>query len=164
MISQRTAAAGLSLRPVCDDDRDLLYRVYAGTRSEELALATDWTDEAKERFLRQQFAAQDLFYRENYPGAELSIVLRDGEPVGRLYVDRRLAEIRLMDIALLPEHRGGGLGTALLEDLLAEGRAAGKPVTIHVEVYNPAMRLYQRLGFRRKEDKGVYWLMEWRVD
>ncbi|MGH9361299.1 MAG: GNAT family N-acetyltransferase [Thermoanaerobaculia bacterium] len=161
MTSDKARAAGLSLRPVREDDRELLYRVYAGTREEELALVTDWTEEAKERFLRQQFTAQDAYYRENYPGAEWSVVLRDGEPVGRLYVHRRPAEIRLMDIALLPEHRGGGLGSALLEELLAEARAAGKPLTIHVEVYNPALRLYERLGFRKKEDKGVYWLMEW---
>jgi ribosomal protein S18 acetylase RimI-like enzyme len=68
-----------------------------------------------------------------------------------------------MDITLLPEHRGSGLGTALLRELMAEGEAAGKPVTIHVEVYNPAMRLYQRLGFRQIADRGVYHLLEWRA-
>lgn len=161
MTSEGAAAAELSLRPVRDDDRDFLYRVYAGTRSEELALATDWSPEQKEQFLRQQFAAQDAYYRENYPGADWSVVLRHGEPAGRLYVHRRPAEIRLMEIALLPEHRGGGLGTALLEELMAEARATGRPLTMHVEVYNPALRLYERLGFRKQEDKGVYWLMEW---
>jgi ribosomal protein S18 acetylase RimI-like enzyme len=160
-VTSESAAAGLSLRPVRDDDRDFLYRVYAGTRSEELALATDWSAEQKEQFLRQQFTAQDAYYRENYPGADWSVVLRHGEPAGRLYVHRRHAEIRLMEIALLPEHRGGGLGTALLEELMAEARATGRPLTIHVEVYNPALRLYERLGFRKREDKGVYWLMEW---
>ncbi len=161
MTSEGAAAAGISLRPVRDDDRDFLYRVYAGTRLEELELATDWSPEQKEQFLRQQFAAQDAYYRENYQGAEWSVVLRHGEPAGRLYVHRRPAEIRLMEIALLPEHRGGGLGTALLEELMAEARATAKPLTIHVEVYNPALRLYERLGFRKREDKGVYWLMEW---
>ncbi|HVF61348.1 MAG TPA: GNAT family N-acetyltransferase [Thermoanaerobaculia bacterium] len=160
-MTSEGAAAGLSLRPVRDDDRDFLYRVYAGTRLEELKLATDWSAEQKEQFLRQQFAAQDAYYRENYPGAEWSVVLRHGEPAGRLYVHRRPAEIRLMEIALLPEHRGCGLGTALLEELMAEARATARPLTIHVEVYNPALRLYERLGFRKREDKGVYWLMEW---
>jgi ribosomal protein S18 acetylase RimI-like enzyme len=153
-------AAGLALRPVRDDDRELLYRVYASTREEELAL-TDWDAEHKAAFLRQQFDAQDAYYRENYPGAEWSVVLRDGAPAGRLYVHRRPAEIRLMEIALLPEHRNAGLGSALLERLMTEARAAGKPLTIHVEIYNPAMRLYERLGFRKVEDRGVYHLMEW---
>ncbi len=155
--------AGLSRRPVCEDDRELLYRIYASTREEELA-ATDWSAEQREAFLRQQFAAQDAYYRENYPGAEWSVVLRRGEPAGRLYVHRRPAEVRLMEIALLPEHRGAGLGTALLEELMGEARAAGKPLTIHVEVYNPAMRLYRRLGFRPAEDRGVYLLMQWTPD
>ncbi|HEX6939117.1 MAG TPA: GNAT family N-acetyltransferase, partial [Longimicrobiales bacterium] len=64
------------------------------------------------------------------------------------------------DIALLPEHRGRGIGTALLEALIAEADAAGKPVSIHVEQYNPARRLYARLGFREVEDLGVYVFME----
>jgi GNAT superfamily N-acetyltransferase len=124
----------------------------------------DWTDERKEIFLRQQFAAQDLHYRENYPGAQRDIVLIAGQPAGRLYIHRGSDEIRLMDIALVPEFRGAGLGTQLIQDVLAEGERVGKPVTIHVEVFNPARRLYERLGFTNKVDKGVYWLMEWRRD
>jgi GNAT superfamily N-acetyltransferase len=145
---------------VREDDREFLFRVYASTREEELAL-TDWSAEQKEAFLRQQFTAQDAYYRENYPGAEWSVVLRHGEPAGRLYVHRRPAEIRLMEIALLPAHRNARVGTALLAELMAEARATGKRLTIHVEVYNPAMRLYQRLGFRPVEDRGVYQLLEW---
>lgn len=80
--------------------------------------------------------------------------------VGRLYVDRWTREIRIMDIALLPEHRGAGIGTRLLRELQEEARAAGKALSIHVEKFNPALRLYERLGFRAREDKGVYLLME----
>jgi len=79
-----------------------------------------------------------------------------GAPGGRLYVHRGPSEIRVVDIALLPEYRGAGVGTSLLQDLLAEGDAAGKSVTIHVERMNPALRLYERLGFAVAEDKGVY--------
>ena len=84
----------------------------------------------------------------------------DGEPAGRLYVHRGPSEIRIVDIALLPEHRGGGIGTSLLEELSAEADAAGKSLTIHVERMNPALRLYDRLGFSVAEDKGVYLLLE----
>jgi ribosomal protein S18 acetylase RimI-like enzyme len=83
-------------------------------------------------------------------------------PAGRFYVHRREREIRLMDIALLPEHRGRGIGSALLHDLFAEAAAAGKRVTVHVEEYNPARRLYERLGFKKIGEHGVYHLMEWR--
>lgn len=151
----------VSLRPVRDDDRELLYRIYASTRAEEVA-TTDWSEEQKGWFLRHQFEAQDHHYRQYYADAEFLIVEKDGAPAGRLYVARWVKEIRLVDIALLPEHRGSGLGTALVTRLLAEGAAAGKSVSIHVEAYNPALRLYQRLGFEPTgEERGPYLLMRW---
>jgi len=141
---------------------ELLFRVYRSTREEELAMVVDWTAEQKDVFVRQQFEAQHVWYQEHYVGAQFDVILVDGLPAGRLYVHRRPNEIRLVDITLLPEYRKGGIGTSILRDLLAEGEAAGKPVTIHVEVYNPAMRLYERLGFRPIEERGPYRLMEWR--
>lgn len=152
----------ITLRPIRDEDLPLLYRIYASTRQEELA-AVDWTPEQKAAFLRMQFDAQHAHYQKHYRGAEFSLVLCDGAPVGRLYVGRWREEIRLVDVALLPEHRGAGIGTRLLRRLFAEAEAAGKPVRIHVEQMNPALRLYERLGFRRIGDHGVYHLMEWRA-
>ena len=107
-----------------------------------------------------QFDAQDAWWRENYGDARFEVILVEGELAGRLYVHRSRSEIRIVDIALLPEHRGNGVGTRLLEDLLAEGDADGKSVTIHVERMNPALRLYERLGFSVGEDKGVYLFLE----
>jgi ribosomal protein S18 acetylase RimI-like enzyme len=119
-----------------------------------------WDDAQKDAFLRSQFDAQDAWYREHYAAASFDVILIDGEPAGRLYVLRRDAEIRVVDIALLPEHRGIGIGTTLLRDLLTEADAAGKSVTIHVERFNPALRLYERLGFSIAEDRGVYLFLE----
>ncbi len=153
--------AGVDLRPIGPADREFLYRLYASTRQAEMSLL-DWSDAEKEEFLRMQFEAQHRYYVEQFPAARLDVVLREGEPIGRLYVDRRDDEIRLIDIALLPEHRGGGIGGAMMRELLVEAREAGMPVRIHVERFNPAMRLYQRLGFERLEEQGVYDLMEWR--
>jgi ribosomal protein S18 acetylase RimI-like enzyme len=151
--------AGVGLRPAEAGDRELLFRVYASTRSEELAVVP-WNDAQKEAFLRAQFEAQDRWYREHYERASFDVVLVDGEPSGRLYVHRGESETRIVDIALLPEHRGDGVGTTLLRDLLDEADAAGRRVTIHVERFNPALRLYERLGFAVAEDKGVYLLLE----
>jgi ribosomal protein S18 acetylase RimI-like enzyme len=151
----------VTFRPIAPDDMELLLRIYRSTREEELAMVLDWTEEMKAAFVRQQFEAQHAWYQEHYQGAQLEVILVDGAPAGRLYVHRRNREIRLVDITLLPEFRQGGIGTSLLRDLLAEGEAAGKPVTIHVEVFNPAMRLYERLGFRPIEERGPYRLMEW---
>jgi ribosomal protein S18 acetylase RimI-like enzyme len=154
------ANLSLRLRPITPEDDSFLAGVYASTRVEELAV-TGWSDEEKAVFCRRQFDAQSAHYRENYPGASLQIIERDGVPIGRLYVAHWEREIRIMDIALLPEHRGTGLGTKLLRELQEEARSAGKSLTIHVERFNPALRLYQRLGFEQVEDKGVYLLMSW---
>ena len=135
----------IRFRPIDDEDRRFLHRLYASTRADELA-AVDWTDEEKERFLDFQFGAQHDYYREQFPAARFDLVLVDGEPAGRLYVDRRDDEIRLIDIALLPEFRRRGIGGELMRRVLDEGREAGLPVQIHVEQNNPAMRLYDRLG------------------
>lgn len=151
----------VSLRPIRDEDLEILYRVYASTRAEEMAMVVDWTDEQKEAFLRMQFQAQHAWYQEHYVGAQFDVLLVDGAPAGRLYVHRRESEIRLVDISLLPEFRGSGVGTKLLSELMSEAEAAGKPLTIHVEKYNPAMRLYLRLGFKPIDDRGPYDLMEW---
>ena len=148
---------GIALRPAGASDREFLLRVYASTREEELRLL-DWSADQKEGFVRMQFEAQEAYYREHYHPATFDVVEVDGERVGRLCVARWEDEVRIVDVALLPEHRGRGIGTFLLRALL--GEAAGKRVSIHVEKENPAKRLYERLGFTESADHGVYVLME----
>jgi ribosomal protein S18 acetylase RimI-like enzyme len=149
------------LRPITPEDDAFLARVYASSRAEELAV-TGWPEELKAKFCRSQFDAQTKYYTENYPAASFQIIERDGWPVGRLYVDQSEKEIRIVDITLLPEFRGSGIGAKLLGEVQDEARAAGKSVSIHVERFNRALGLYQRLGFQQVEDKGVYLLMEWK--
>ena len=120
-----------TLRAATADDAEFMRAVYASTRAPELAV-TDWSDEQKAQFCRQQSTAQEAHYRANYPTAEFAIVESGGTPIGRLYVDRWEKEIRIMDIALLPAHRGAGIGTALLRDLQEKARIAGKALSIHV--------------------------------
>ena len=148
----------ITLRPIGPGDEPWLSRIYASTREEELAQVA-WEPGQREAFLALQFAAQHQYYQEVYPRADYRLILRDGQPAGRLYVNHGADEIRIVDIALLPEHRNRGLGTRLLRELLAEADAAGLPLTIHVERFNPALRLYARLGFRQLADKGVYLLL-----
>lgn len=152
-------APSISFRPIRDDDQEFLYRVYASTRKEEMALAP-WDNTEKERFLRSQFALQHQHYQRYSSGARFEIILRDDEPIGRLYVERRDDEIRIVDIALLPAYRGAGIGGRILHDLLEEAAVAKKPVRIHVEQNNPALRLYERLGFEKIGETGIHFLME----
>ena len=154
------AAGSVGLRPVIEEDREFLFYVYAATRSEEMKLV-DWDDSKKDEFLRMQFEAQDRYYRDNYTSASYWVVLFDNSSCGRLYIDRWDTEIRIMDIALLPDFRNRGIGSSLLRRIMEEGLRLGLPVTIHVEQFNPALRLYQRLGFSPVGENGIYLLMRW---
>jgi len=147
-------------RPVTAEDTEFLYTVYASTRTAELA-AVDWSESDKAAFLRAQFNAQHQTYQKSYQGADFLVILLGDRPIGRLYLARGEREIRIVDIALLPEHRNAGIGGAILADILAEGARGDKRVSVHVEMFNPALSLYQRLGFRQREVRGVYYFMEW---
>lgn len=153
----------ISLRPAVDVDRPLLLEVYAAARADELA-QVPWSDEQKAAFVEQQFTAQDADYKTRRPDADFLVIDWNGQPVGRLYramLDEPTGPaLQVIDIALLPEWRGKGIGTKLLRDILAEADAAGVPVTIHVEQFNPARRLYERLGFVEVGAGEVYVLME----
>jgi GNAT superfamily N-acetyltransferase len=150
----------ISLRPITPEDDSFLAGLYASTRTEELA-RTNWSDEQKTMFCRMQFAAQTADYRKNYPDASFQIIERDGVAVGRLLVMRSDEGIHVIDMALLPEHRGAGIGTKFLRELQEEARAAGKKLSIYVERFNPARRLYDRLGFQQVDEKEVYLLLHW---
>lgn len=152
--------SSVSFRLAKDADQPFLCKLYASTRADEMRVV-DWTEAQKNSFLAMQFDAQHRYYREQFPAADFLVIEREDTAIGRVYLDRRVDELRLIDIALIPATRNQGLGHALLLDLLDEAKAAALPVRIHVENFNPAMRLYQRLGFEVIEDQGVYQLMEW---
>lgn len=150
----------ISLRPIESGDRDFLYSVYASTRVAELG-SVNWTTEQKNHFLWSQFSAQHQHYQQHYADANFDIVLHKNVPIGRLYVLRQPHDIRVVDIALLPDKRNSGIGSKLLRQLMSEAASAGCPLSIHVECFNPARRLYDRLGFKEVKDLGVYVFMQW---
>lgn len=150
-----------SFRSITLEDMDFLRDLYASTREDELALA-DWPEQQKRQFLRQQFEAQHAHYQQHYPAADFDVIQHGDSPVGRRYIERWDDEYRLIDIALVPQYRNAGLGGVLMREILDKAAEEGVAVRIHVEKFNPALRLYERLGFRELEDKGVYLFMEWR--
>jgi ribosomal protein S18 acetylase RimI-like enzyme len=151
----------ITFRAAAASDQDFLSRLYASTRADEMDLVP-WTDAEKSDFLRMQFAAQTQHYAEYFTNAAFNVVELERQPIGRLIVDRNRDVIHIIDIALVPQWRGRGIGKMLLCEILDEARDSGRTVTIHVEHFNPAMRLYERLGFKHIDTNGVYHLMEWR--
>ncbi len=143
---QGPLAGSIGLRPAVPADEPFLFQVYASAREEQLQLV-GWNDDQKTALLRMQFAAQDSGYRQGFPGSGYEVILNDGQPVGRVFIHHSTDEIRVVDLGLLPEHRNQGIGGALLKAVLDEGTETGKPVRLHVETFNRAVRLYERLGF-----------------
>jgi len=155
-----SSATRISLRPVEPSDADLNYRIYADSRALELS-STGWNAEQSEIFLRHQFTAQNNHYWHYYPDSTLELVLWDGEPVGRLWLVRTGDEIRILDVVVRLDSRRQGIGTYLLQELQSEARQTGRPVLVHLEVNNPSLGLFQRLGFVLKEEKGPHLLLQW---
>lgn len=143
-----------------EDDISFLRDLYISVRWEELR-PTGWSETQKIAFLESQFTAQYQHYSVAYADAAYSIIKQGETPIGRLALFSNARDIRVVDIALLPAWRNLGIGSSLFKSIFDEAHATDKTVSIHVEQFNPAQVLYQRLGFCKCEEHGPYWLMEW---
>lgn len=151
----------IAVRAEAPQDEAFLFELYASTRQEELD-TWGWPPEMRNAFLTLQFKASQG-YHQAFPDAEFQIVLLDGVNAGRLVINRTREEIRLVDLALLPEHRNAGVGTALLQRLFGEAAAARRPLRLEVLKTNRARRLYQRLGFVPSGETELHCELEWRA-
>ena len=147
-------AMSITLRPALADDEEFLFELFRQTVTAELAMLGD-------AILRMQFMAQQLAYSAEFPASNNEIIMLGDRPIGRVLVERNQHENRGVDIALLAEYRSGGVGRMLIQELLDEAARAGKPFRISVVKTNPAIHLYERLGFKTTGDSGTQLLMEW---
>ena len=152
----------VQLRQVLESDNEFLLTVYGSTREEELN-QVEWAEGQKEAFLRWQLDLQRREYEARFPDAAYDIILVDDQPAGRIWVGADDEQIRLLDIALLPQFQNRGVGTELVRRLIKESAKQGKVLRHMVFVLNNnAERFYERLGFKPIEDFGAYKHMEWR--
>ncbi|HEX8640485.1 MAG TPA: GNAT family N-acetyltransferase [Allosphingosinicella sp.] len=150
----------IDFRNMINEDYGFVESLYASTRAEELA-NTGWPSEMQRAFLAQQHQAQHRHYQAHYDGAEWLIIERRGQPIGRLYLVEWPDDVRVIDISLVPDCRGQGIGSAILRAVIASAHASGRSASLHTESNNRrALGLYERLGFRLREDKGAYLLLE----
>lgn len=151
----------MELRPVRASDDSFLLALYESTRAAEMA-PVPWSDDQKRDFLKGQFEAQRADYLARFPAAEHSIVVIADDPIGRVWIDQSVGEIRLLDIAILPRSQNAGVGTALVEQLQQQATEAGLPLRHSVHTTNQdARRFYRRLDFVLVEDFETHVLMEW---
>ncbi|WP_330115142.1 GNAT family N-acetyltransferase [Pseudomonas sp. JS3066] len=149
----------LNLRPIANADMAFLRELYSTTRADEMA-STGWSQPAIDAFLAQQFDAQHRYYQEHYHDAQFSLICHRSQAIGRLYVFRGPNTLNLIDIALLPDWRGQGIGTRYLQALTKEADETGKAIRLFVEPGNPATRLYSRFGFVVTGNNRVYLQMQ----
>ena len=150
----------ITLRPASTADEDLFLELYKSSRGDDLR-GLGWDEDRISEFLEMQYEAQVKFYVSDFPDASDEVVSWESKPIGRLIVDRRADEIRLVDIALLPDYRNRGYGSQVVRGLQAEAEAQHKPLRLQVIRFNRALGLFERLGFVRASETGTHFQMEW---
>ena len=153
-------ANSISLRPVTTEDATFLLELYKSSRGDDLR-GLGWEEERVSEFLDMQYEAQQRFHANEYRRPVDQIVMRNGEPIGRLMFEPREHEIRCVDIALHPEHRSAGIGAHLLRELQIEAKRQKKPLRLQVIRFSRAIPLFERLGFQRISETGTHFQMEW---
>ena len=149
----------IQLRPVEEKDTAFIEAVYRTTREVELNF-TNWSEHQKNAFISMQSAAQLAEYKIKFPGARFQVIIYNKKDAGRFYTWENEIEIRLLDITLLYQFRGKGIGTDLLQQLIARSNKTQKMLSLHVEASNPILKLYQRLGFIYIKNNGRHYYME----
>ncbi|MGE3466695.1 MAG: N-acetyltransferase family protein [Pyrinomonadaceae bacterium] len=151
----------IALRPAMPDDRDFLVRVYEASREIELSM-TPWSTAERLAFARLQFDAQTRHYGEVYPDSTNSVILYDGEPAGRLHLNRGPDQIAILDITVLPAYRLKGIATSLITSLQAEAKESGCSLRVFVEDFNPSQAMFLGVGFEIAAREGINLRLEWR--
>ncbi len=146
------------IRDAGDGDISFFEELYFKTRRNEF-IQINWDEIQLERFLRMQFNIQTQSYQMQFPEARISVIESGGTAVGRLITTN---EIRLVDIAILPEARKHGFGSFVLNRLLDEARRKKKLVDLQVLKSNVAATcLYERFGFEKTGENELYFMMRW---
>lgn len=149
----------IELRPEVKKDDAFIEAVYRSTRETELDL-TNWTEQQKAAFALMQLMAQLAEYKTKFPGAAFQVIVFNKQNAGRFYTWENDMEIRLIDITLLPQFRGKGIGTALLKDLIKRSDKVQTKISLHVDPTSAALHLYLRLGFIYIKNNGRHYYME----
>lgn len=153
----------ISLRSVnLPEDEAFLKKLFFSTREEDFAAWSLMGSEQAEKLLEMQYAGQKMQYEQDFPNAEHSIILYESERVGRLWSNRNEREVRVVDITVLPEYRGGGIGSVVLKNLMEKAAQGNKIFALQVIKTNPAIRLYLRLGLEIVGENPAHYEMEWR--
>jgi len=150
-----------ALAPEADS---LAYRLFAVDKLAEFA-AIGLPQPQAEELVQMQWRGRTLTYANQYPGAEdWTISLEDGTPIGRYLLQKTPQGLRMVDFAILPDWRGQGIGTQVLQKLIHSTSTSGAVFSLRVEKNNRALYLYKRLGFAIVSDDEISFEMEWKPE
>jgi GNAT superfamily N-acetyltransferase len=161
-MSEIIISPNIKLRPAAPEDEEFLISVYGSTREQELAMVP-WTDEQRQAFIKFQYTAQLNYYRSEFPNSEHWVIEADSKPVGRLFLDRRETQFRILDITILTAHRGKGFGEPVIRYVMNESAAVGKAVGINLDLYSTSQPIFERLGFTATEKTDSHTLYVWQA-
>ena len=150
----------LTLRPARTDDQEFLYRLFCSAHSEKLQLVS-LNAEEKNRLIELMYLGFTRHYSTLAPASDDRVVLLNNESIGRMILLQTSDAIWLADLAILPEYRQRGIGSALIGQLQAESMMSKRPVRLQVPQFDRALRLYQRFGFYKIDTVGPYLHLEW---
>ncbi|HYT50543.1 MAG TPA: GNAT family N-acetyltransferase [Pyrinomonadaceae bacterium] len=159
-MNELSNEGSIILRPASTRDEDFFLQLYQSSRGEDLR-GLGWDEDRISEFLEMQYEAQGNFHAGDFPNASDEVILLDSQPIGRLTIDRRVDEIHLVDLALLPDYRNRGFGSRLIQSLKEEATLQRKPLRLQLIRFNRALGLFERLGFMRTSETGTHFQMEW---
>jgi GNAT superfamily N-acetyltransferase len=152
----------ISLRPAVAEDEPFLQEFYFNLRRPEFQILA-MPEEELRQLLQMQYQLQAGSYTARFPNSGYQVVLVDGEPAGRIWVDRQEDEIRIVDVGLDANRRNQGTGTVLVQRLQEEAREAGLPIRARVDRFNPgSLRFHLRLGFQIVREEQLDLGLEWK--
>ncbi|MBZ5620035.1 MAG: GNAT family N-acetyltransferase [Acidobacteriia bacterium] len=150
----------LFVRPALPQDEQFVYELAWQVMHDQLH-AWRWDPNIRHALLDLQVRSKRNAYAAAHPHADYAIIMLDDQPVGHMIIDRSGEFYDLVDISILPKHRGAGIGTRLILALSMEAEMVHKNVRLYVSISNPrAADLYRRLGFRVIQDLETDLLME----
>lgn len=155
--------AGVSLRPQTEADLPFVEELVIAVREDEPGFRHLLPDE-RVRLLKEQHQLQWSHYRKVFPAAHFLLILADGQPVGRFYLDHAADHLRVIELSILPDYQGHGIGRRLMETIQAEAARRRHPVRLSVVNGNPVERFYATLGFVRDGLNGSHLRMRWSAD
>lgn len=138
----------LSFRPARQDDYRYLWQLHKATMKTYVDKTWGWDEDFQRSFFDKEFKDR-----------RLQLILRNGQPVGALELHDEGQTLFLATLEIAPEYQSGGIGSAILSDLIDHSEQQGKPMKLRVLKVNPARQFYERFGFTVSQETETHFVM-----